>query len=150
MFFFGGCVSQHMNAGDEAYMLRRPSSLYWFDSITTLSCLEISSVTLTPMSSPESNLSGGLLTPPPAKPLLLPPKLSEGCIIPRPRVKLLFYLSPTASCHSQIVLPLLPLHLLFFFFHVRATLVSFFKQIVSLTPHIGWQHLHETTVHRHF
>uniref|UniRef100_A0A674N2V7 PTB domain-containing engulfment adapter protein 1 n=2 Tax=Takifugu rubripes TaxID=31033 RepID=A0A674N2V7_TAKRU len=75
----------HMNTVDEAYMLRRPSSLFWFDSITTLSCLEISSVTLTPMSSPESNLSGGLLTPPPAKPPLLPPKPSEGCSIPRPR-----------------------------------------------------------------
>lgn len=37
-----------------------------------------------------------------------------------------------------------------FFFNVRATLVYFFNQIVSLTPHIGWQHLHETTVHRHF
>ncbi|XP_041857421.1 PTB domain-containing engulfment adapter protein 1 isoform X3 [Melanotaenia boesemani] len=75
----------HINAANEAYMLQRPSSLFWCHSITSLSCLEISSVTLTPMSSPESNLSAGLLTPPPAKPALPPPKASEGCSIPRPR-----------------------------------------------------------------
>ncbi|KAJ4933631.1 hypothetical protein JOQ06_030455 [Pogonophryne albipinna] len=63
-------------------MLQRPSSLFWCHS---LSCLEISSVTLTPMSSPESNLSSGLITPPPAKPPLLPAKPPEGCSIPRPR-----------------------------------------------------------------
>lgn len=89
-------VSQHMNAMDEAYMLRRPSSLFWCDNVTALSCLEISSVTLTPMSSPESNISGGLLTPPPVKPPLLTAKPSEGCSIPRPRVKLL-------SCLSHIL-----------------------------------------------
>lgn len=38
----------------------------------------------------------------------------------------------------------------YFFLNDRATLVSFFNQILSLTPHTGWQHLHETTVHRHF
>ncbi|XP_005736922.1 PTB domain-containing engulfment adapter protein 1 isoform X1 [Pundamilia nyererei] len=75
----------HINAANEAYMLQRPSSLFWCHSIKSLSCLEISSVTLTPMSSPESNLSTGLLTPPPAKPALLPPKPNEGCSIPRPR-----------------------------------------------------------------
>ncbi|KAI4806045.1 hypothetical protein KUCAC02_010636, partial [Chaenocephalus aceratus] len=74
----------HINASNEAYMLQRPSSLFWCHS---LSCLEISSVTLTPMSSPESNLSSGLITPPPppAKPPLLPAKPPEGCSIPRPR-----------------------------------------------------------------
>nr|XP_040057832.1 PTB domain-containing engulfment adapter protein 1 isoform X2 [Gasterosteus aculeatus aculeatus] len=75
----------HINAANEAYMLQRPSSLFWCHSIASLSCLEISSLTLTPMSSPESNLSSGLLTPPPAKPALLPPKPPEGCSIPRPR-----------------------------------------------------------------
>ncbi|XP_020568490.1 PTB domain-containing engulfment adapter protein 1 isoform X2 [Oryzias latipes] len=76
----------HINATNEAYMLQRPSSLFWCHSIKSLSCLEISSVTLTPMSSPESNLSTGLLTPPPAQPALPIPKASEGCSIPRPRV----------------------------------------------------------------
>lgn len=81
----------HMNAADEAYMLQRPSSLFWCHSVRSLSCLEISSVTLTPMSSPDSNLSAGLLTPPPAKPALLPPKPTEGCSIPRPRVNSFFF-----------------------------------------------------------
>ncbi|XP_061774390.1 PTB domain-containing engulfment adapter protein 1-like isoform X2 [Nerophis ophidion] len=73
----------YLNEVNEAYMLQRPSSLFWCHDIN--SYLEISSVTLTPMSSPESNLSGGLLTPPPAKPSFLPPKPPEGCGIPRPR-----------------------------------------------------------------
>ncbi|XP_065108251.1 PTB domain-containing engulfment adapter protein 1 isoform X2 [Paramisgurnus dabryanus] len=57
----------HINSSNEAYMLQRPSSLFWCHNVTSYSCLEISSVTLTPMSSPDSNLSAGLLTPPPAK-----------------------------------------------------------------------------------
>ncbi|XP_034042102.1 PTB domain-containing engulfment adapter protein 1 isoform X6 [Thalassophryne amazonica] len=75
----------HINSANEAYLLQRPSSLFWWHNFTSLSCLEISSVTLTPMSSPESNFSAGLLTPPPAKPAVLPPKPVEGCSIPRPR-----------------------------------------------------------------
>ncbi|XP_035629433.1 PTB domain-containing engulfment adapter protein 1 isoform X1 [Oncorhynchus keta] len=84
----------HINSTNEAYMLSRPSSLFWCHNLTSFSCLEISSVTLTPMSSPESNLSAGLLTPPPAKSALLP-KTADGCSIPRPRV-LYNYLSPPA------------------------------------------------------
>ncbi|XP_056610726.1 PTB domain-containing engulfment adapter protein 1 isoform X1 [Triplophysa dalaica] len=57
----------HINSSNEAYMLQRPSSLFWCHNMTSFSCLEISSVTLTPMSSPDSNLSSGLLTPPHAK-----------------------------------------------------------------------------------
>lgn len=127
-------------------MLRRPSSLFWFDSITTLSCLEISSVTLTPMSSPESNLSGGLLTPPPAKLPLLPPKPSEGCSIPRPRVKLLFYLPPTAACLS--LSPAASAASLAIYFEGRSHFGFFFFNLSF--PRTGWQHLHETTVHRRF
>lgn len=135
-----------MNAVDETYALRRPSSLFWCDSVTALSCLEISSVTLTPMSSPESNMSGGLLTPPPAKPLLLPPKLSEGCSIPRPRVNLLSCLSCTSAC-----LFFLPSLFYFVDFKWRSRSSFFFiDQIFLVTPRTGWQHLHESTVHRHF
>ncbi|XP_061548855.1 PTB domain-containing engulfment adapter protein 1 isoform X3 [Phycodurus eques] len=72
----------YINEANEAYMLQRPSSLFWCHDIN--SCLEISSVTLTPMSSPESNLSIGLLTPPPAKSTFLPLKPPEGCSVPRP------------------------------------------------------------------
>ncbi|KAA8588390.1 hypothetical protein FQN60_001584 [Etheostoma spectabile] len=97
----------HINSANEAYMLQRPSSLFWCHSI---SCLEISSVTLTPMSSPESNLSSGLLTPPPAKPALLAPKPTEGFSIPRPRVNTLrfFFLSfflPICSAGSICMKP---------------------------------------------
>ncbi|XP_031441734.1 PTB domain-containing engulfment adapter protein 1 isoform X1 [Clupea harengus] len=73
----------HLNSANEAYMMQRPSSLFWCHNLTSFSCLEISSVTLTPMSSPESNFSTGLLTPPPAKPAL--PKPRNGFSIPRPR-----------------------------------------------------------------
>ncbi|KAK3557028.1 hypothetical protein QTP70_022920, partial [Hemibagrus guttatus] len=52
------------------------------DDVSSLSSLEISSVTLTPLSSPDSGQSSGLLTPPPAKPHLLP---SNSFIVPRPR-----------------------------------------------------------------
>ncbi|MEQ2210591.1 hypothetical protein XENOCAPTIV_016028, partial [Xenoophorus captivus] len=81
-----------IDAANETYMLQRPSSLFWFHSIKSLSCLEISSVTLTPMSSPDSNMSTGLLTPPPAKPTVPPPKATEGFSIPRPRVNTLCFL----------------------------------------------------------
>ncbi|XP_051996221.1 PTB domain-containing engulfment adapter protein 1-like isoform X1 [Xyrauchen texanus] len=53
------------------------------DDITSLSSLEISSVTLTPVSSPDSSQSANLLTPPPAKPTLSQP--TSGSNIPRPR-----------------------------------------------------------------
>ncbi|TSR51409.1 PTB domain-containing engulfment adapter protein 1 [Bagarius yarrelli] len=49
----------HINSTNEAYMLQRPSSLFWCHNLTSFSCLEISSVTLTPMSSPDSSLSAG-------------------------------------------------------------------------------------------
>ncbi|KAJ8403415.1 hypothetical protein AAFF_G00351870 [Aldrovandia affinis] len=73
----------HINSTNEAYVTTRPSSLFWCHNLASFSCLEISSVTLTPMSSPDSNLSAGLLTPPPAKPAL--PKPCNGYSIPRPR-----------------------------------------------------------------
>lgn len=75
----------HINSSNEAYMLQRPSSLFWCHNVTSFSCLEISSVTLTPMSSPESNLSSGLLTPPPAK--AADSKPPSGVSAPRPPVK---------------------------------------------------------------
>ncbi|XP_077393241.1 PTB domain-containing engulfment adapter protein 1-like isoform X3 [Festucalex cinctus] len=73
----------YLNDANEAYTLQRPSSLFWCHDVN--SCLETSSVTLTPMSSPDSNLSAGLLTPPPAKTAFLAPKPPEGCGDARPR-----------------------------------------------------------------
>ncbi|XP_046903437.1 PTB domain-containing engulfment adapter protein 1 isoform X3 [Hypomesus transpacificus] len=75
----------HINSTNEAFMLQRPSSLFWCHNRTSFSCVEISSVTLTPMSSPDSNMSAGLLTPPPAKPAVPPAKPADGRSIPRPR-----------------------------------------------------------------
>ncbi|KAG9271849.1 PTB domain-containing engulfment adapter protein 1 isoform X1 [Astyanax mexicanus] len=73
----------HINSTNEDFMLQRPSSLFWCHNLTSFSCLEISSVTLTPMSSPDSNISAGVLTPPPNKPAL--PKPLPGVGIPRPQ-----------------------------------------------------------------
>ncbi|XP_072541514.1 PTB domain-containing engulfment adapter protein 1 isoform X1 [Salminus brasiliensis] len=73
----------HINSTNEDFMLQRPSSLFWCHNLTSFSCLEISSVTLTPMSSPDSNVSAGVLTPPPIKPAL--PKPLTGVGIPRPQ-----------------------------------------------------------------
>ncbi|XP_073707249.1 PTB domain-containing engulfment adapter protein 1 isoform X1 [Garra rufa] len=62
----------------------KPSALSWCgDDVTSLSSLEISSVTLTPVSSPDSSQSASLLTPPAAKPTHSQP--TSGYIVPRPR-----------------------------------------------------------------
>ncbi|XP_016127073.1 PTB domain-containing engulfment adapter protein 1-like [Sinocyclocheilus grahami] len=62
----------------------KPSALSWSgDDVTSLSSLEISSVTLTPVSSPDSSQSASLLTQPPAKPTHSQP--TSGCIVPQPR-----------------------------------------------------------------
>ncbi len=75
----------HVNVSNEPYILQKPSALSWCgDDVTSLSSLEISSVTLTPVSSPDSSQSASLLTPPPAKPTHSQP--TSGYIMPRPRV----------------------------------------------------------------
>ncbi|XP_066542501.1 PTB domain-containing engulfment adapter protein 1 isoform X2 [Hoplias malabaricus] len=73
----------HINSTNQDFMLQRPSSLFWCHNLTSFSCLEISSVTLTPMSSPDSSVSAGVLTPPPNKPA--PPKPLTGAGVPRPQ-----------------------------------------------------------------
>ncbi|KAL7890670.1 hypothetical protein AOLI_G00001460 [Acnodon oligacanthus] len=74
----------HVNSSNEGHTLQRPSALFcWADDVTSLSSLDISSVTLTPASSPDSNQSAGLLTPPPAKPAHFQP--ASDCSVPRPR-----------------------------------------------------------------
>ncbi|XP_014007841.1 PTB domain-containing engulfment adapter protein 1 isoform X1 [Salmo salar] len=77
----------HFNSSNEAHMLPSPSSKFWGDSVSlnALSFLEMSSVALTPASSPDSSISTGLLTPPPSKPTQ--PRLPQhyGCCLPRPR-----------------------------------------------------------------
>ncbi|XP_031676594.1 PTB domain-containing engulfment adapter protein 1 isoform X1 [Oncorhynchus kisutch] len=75
----------HLNSSNEAHMLPSPSSMFWGDSVSlnALSFLEMSSVALTPASSPDSSISAGLLTPPPSKPTQ--PRLPQhygGCLPP--------------------------------------------------------------------
>ncbi|XP_017336132.1 PTB domain-containing engulfment adapter protein 1 isoform X1 [Ictalurus punctatus] len=71
----------HVNSSTEACM---SSALSCFtDDASSLSSLEISSVTLTPLSSPDFSQSAGLLTPPPAKPAQFLP--TDVFIVPRPR-----------------------------------------------------------------
>ncbi len=75
----------HVNVSNEPYILQKLSALSWCgDDVTSLSSLEISSVTLTPVSSPDSSQSASLLTLPPAKPTHSQP--TSGYIMPRPRV----------------------------------------------------------------
>lgn len=74
----------HLNSDYEHYMFQRPSAFFWCSSEDSAPCLDISSITLTPMSSPDSRQSSGLLTPPPSKSGL--PKPVHEYSIPRPRV----------------------------------------------------------------
>ncbi|XP_015214338.1 PTB domain-containing engulfment adapter protein 1 isoform X2 [Lepisosteus oculatus] len=90
----------HLNSTNQTHNLQRPSSLFWCHNLTSFSCLEISSITLTPMSSPDSNLSTGLLTPPPAKSIL--PKPANGYSIPRPRVGSISVKSPSTDIFDMV------------------------------------------------
>ncbi|KAB5584608.1 hypothetical protein PHYPO_G00109500 [Pangasianodon hypophthalmus] len=73
----------HVNSSTGACVLSSALSCCT-DDVSSLSSLEISSVRLTPLSSPDSSQSAGLLTPPPAKPTHFLP--SNGFMVPRPRV----------------------------------------------------------------
>ncbi|MBN3308390.1 GULP1 protein, partial [Amia calva] len=90
----------HLNSTNQTHMLQRPSSLFWCHHLTSFSCLEISSITLTPMSSPDSNLSTGLLTPPPAKSIA--PKPANGHSIPRPRAGSITMKSPSTDVFDMV------------------------------------------------
>ncbi|XP_058259697.1 PTB domain-containing engulfment adapter protein 1 isoform X2 [Hemibagrus wyckioides] len=71
----------HFNTSPDTCVLSSSPSCCT-DDVSSLSSLEISSVTLTPLSSPDSGQSAGLLTPPPAKPTHSLP--SNSFIVPRP------------------------------------------------------------------
>uniref|UniRef100_A0A3B3TFP8 PTB domain-containing engulfment adapter protein 1 n=1 Tax=Paramormyrops kingsleyae TaxID=1676925 RepID=A0A3B3TFP8_9TELE len=59
----------HLNPTNDAFVLERPSLLWWCHSRPLLSCLEMSSVTLTPLGSPDSSLSREPLAMPPVTPI---------------------------------------------------------------------------------
>ncbi|XP_060774681.1 PTB domain-containing engulfment adapter protein 1 isoform X3 [Neoarius graeffei] len=73
----------HVNSSTDTCVLSSALSCCT-DDVSSLSSLEISSVTLTPLSSPDSGQSAGLLTPPTTKPAHFLP--NNGFIVPRPRV----------------------------------------------------------------
>ncbi|XP_043098220.1 PTB domain-containing engulfment adapter protein 1 isoform X3 [Puntigrus tetrazona] len=79
----------------------KPSALSWCgDDVTSLSSLEISSVTLTPVSSPDSSQSASLLTPPPAKPTHSQP--TSGYIVPRPRAGSIQARAPSTDIFDMV------------------------------------------------
>ncbi|KAK9972897.1 hypothetical protein ABG768_023657 [Culter alburnus] len=90
----------HVNVSNEPYILQRPSALSWCGDVTSLSSLEISSVTLTPVSSPDSSQSASLLTPPPAKPTQLQP--TSGYIVPRPRAGSIQARAPSTDIFDMV------------------------------------------------
>ncbi|XP_067405150.1 PTB domain-containing engulfment adapter protein 1 isoform X3 [Emydura macquarii macquarii] len=96
----------HIKSDNDQHMFQRPSIFFWCNNEDSTPCLDISSITLTPMSSPDSRLSSGLLTPPPSKSGL--PKPVNEYSIPRPRVILLcknfFFLFSYVLCCVLIVL----------------------------------------------
>uniref|UniRef100_A0A8C2BLB3 PTB domain-containing engulfment adapter protein 1 n=1 Tax=Cyprinus carpio TaxID=7962 RepID=A0A8C2BLB3_CYPCA len=79
----------------------KPPALSWCgDDVTSLSGLEIASVTLTPVSSPDSSQSASLLTPPPAKPTHSQP--TSGCIVPRPRAGSIQARAPSTDIFDMV------------------------------------------------
>lgn len=77
----------HIKCDNDEHMFQRPSTFFWCNNEDSPPCLDISSITLTPRSSPDSRLSSGLLIPPPSKSGLPKPTSEYSC--PRPRVILL-------------------------------------------------------------
>jgi len=78
----------HIKCDNDEHMFQRPSTFFWCNSEDSPPpCLDISSITLTPRSSPDSRLPAGLLIPPPSKSGLPKPSSEYSC--PRPRVILL-------------------------------------------------------------
>lgn len=77
----------HIKCDNDEHMFQRPSTFFWCNNEDSPPCLDISSIALTPRSSPDSRLPPGLLIPPPSKSGLPKPASEYSC--PRPRVILL-------------------------------------------------------------
>ncbi|XP_044283029.1 PTB domain-containing engulfment adapter protein 1 isoform X2 [Varanus komodoensis] len=90
----------HIQSDYECHMFQRPSTFFWGSSEDSAPCLDISSITLTPMSSPDSRQSSGLLTPPPSK--SGPPKPVHEYIIPRPRAGSVTPKSPSTDIFDMV------------------------------------------------
>ncbi|XP_035582719.1 PTB domain-containing engulfment adapter protein 1 isoform X4 [Callorhinus ursinus] len=89
----------HKMSDHEQHGFQRCSS-FWRSSDDSSSCLNISSITVTPVNSPDSRLSLGLLIPPPSK-CGLPKPISESSI-PRPHAGSVTPKSPSTDIFDMI------------------------------------------------
>ncbi|XP_054828450.1 PTB domain-containing engulfment adapter protein 1 isoform X2 [Eublepharis macularius] len=90
----------HIKSDYDLHLFQRPSSFFWCSTEDAAPCLDISSITLTPMSSPGSRHSSGLLTPPPSKSGL--PKPVHEFSIPRPHAGSVTPKSPSTDIFDMV------------------------------------------------
>ncbi|XP_075286798.1 PTB domain-containing engulfment adapter protein 1 isoform X2 [Opisthocomus hoazin] len=90
----------HIKCDNDEHMFQRPSTFFWCNSEDSPPCLDISSITLTPRSSPDSRLPSGLLIPPPSKSGLPKPTSEYSC--PRPRAGSVTPKSPSTDIFDMV------------------------------------------------
>ncbi|XP_069082040.1 PTB domain-containing engulfment adapter protein 1 isoform X4 [Pleurodeles waltl] len=90
----------HINSATQQDILQRPSTFFWCKHGASVPCLDMCSLTLTPMSSPDSRLSPGLLTAPPSKHGL--PKPVNEYSLPRPRAGSVTPKSPSTDIFDMV------------------------------------------------
>ncbi|XP_074449922.1 PTB domain-containing engulfment adapter protein 1 isoform X1 [Larus michahellis] len=90
----------HIKCDNDEHMFQRPSTFFWCNNEDSPPCLDISSITLTPRSSPDSRLPSGLLIPPPSKSGLPKPTSEYSC--PRPRAGSVTPKSPSTDIFDMV------------------------------------------------
>nr|XP_015099683.1 PTB domain-containing engulfment adapter protein 1 isoform X2 [Vicugna pacos] len=91
---------RHKMSDHEQHGFQRCSPSFWRNTDDSSPCLNISSITVTPVNSPDSRLSLGLLIPPPSK-CGLPKPVSESSI-PRPHAGSVTPKSPSTDIFDMI------------------------------------------------
>ncbi|XP_011509635.1 PTB domain-containing engulfment adapter protein 1 isoform X5 [Pan paniscus] len=90
----------HNMSDHEQHVFQRCSSSFWRSNGDSSPCLNISSISVTPINSPDSRLSLGLLIPPPSK-CGFPKPVSESSI-PRPHAGSMTPKSPSTDIFDMI------------------------------------------------
>ncbi|XP_075612253.1 PTB domain-containing engulfment adapter protein 1 isoform X2 [Balearica regulorum gibbericeps] len=90
----------HIKCDNDEHMFQRPSTFFWCNNEDSPPCLDISSITLTPRSSPDSRIPSGLLIPPPSKSGLPKPISEYSC--PRPRAGSVTPKSPSTDIFDMV------------------------------------------------
>ncbi|XP_049629231.1 PTB domain-containing engulfment adapter protein 1 [Suncus etruscus] len=90
----------HKMSDHEQHKFQRCSSSFWQSSDASSSCLNISSITVTPVNLPDSRLSLGLIIPPPS--ICGLPKPVSGNSIPRPHAGIGTPKSPSTDIFDMI------------------------------------------------